>query len=166
MPTPTCRRRLSGRVLSRAFADQLIDPDRVPRPQPFPGGVIPANRLDAIFAWRISRLISGSETVHTTIQLANALNYTYDSADVRIYANVVKATHGQTIGEVLGDGDAAQPFQSLALHQKPLTYRVGGDTRGCREHAGRARQRDRVARGGRADRSRPDGPIICDRDRR
>ena len=105
-----------------AFADQLIDPGLVPQPQPFPGGVIPVNRLDAIFAWRIRRLISGSETVHTTIQLANALNYTYDSADVRIYANVVKATQGQTIGEVLGDGDASQPFQTLVLRQKPLTY--------------------------------------------
>src|SRR5262249_38369606 len=111
-----------------AFADQLVDPESVDPSQPqskpelFPGGVIPANRLDTVFAWRIRRLISGSETVHTTIQLANALSYTYDSTKVRIYANVVKATHGQTTGEVLGDGDASQAFQTIALHQKPLTF--------------------------------------------
>jgi len=108
-----------------AFATQLVDPTSVDPTHPpvtFPGGVIPANRLDQVFAWRIRRLISGSETVHTTIQLANALSYTYDSAKVTLYANVVKATHGQTTGEVLGDGDAAQAFQTLALHQKPLTF--------------------------------------------
>ncbi len=108
-----------------AFATQLVDPATVDTGQPpatFPGGVIPANRLDQVFAWRIRRVISGSEAVHTTIQLANALSYTYDSAKVRIYANVVKATHGQTTGEVLGDGDAAQAFQTLVLHQRPLTF--------------------------------------------
>lgn len=108
-----------------AFADQLVDPDSVegsPAPDLFPGGVIPADRLDTIFAWRVRRLLSGSETVHTTIQLANALNYTYDSQKVSLYANVVKATHGQTTGEVLGDGDASQAFQTLTLHQQPLTY--------------------------------------------
>ena len=36
--------------------------------------------------------------------------------------NVAKATHGQTVGEVLGDGDATQAFDTFALHQKPLTY--------------------------------------------
>jgi predicted phage baseplate assembly protein len=35
---------------------------------------------------------------------------------------VVKATHGQTTGEILGNGDASQPLQEFALHQSPLTY--------------------------------------------
>jgi predicted phage baseplate assembly protein len=35
---------------------------------------------------------------------------------------VAKATHGQTTGEILGNGDASQAFQNFALHQKPLTY--------------------------------------------
>ncbi len=119
---PTAEERQGGFA---TFATLLIDPatvDPTHPPTAFPGGVIPANRLDQVFAWRIRHLISGSETVHTTIQLANALSYTYDSAKVTIYANVVKATHGQTTGEVLGDGDAAQTFQTLALHQKPLTF--------------------------------------------
>jgi predicted phage baseplate assembly protein len=46
----------------------------------------------------------------------------YDSATVTIYGNVVKATHGQTQGEVLGDGDASQALQKFQLHQVPLTY--------------------------------------------
>lgn len=59
---------------------------------------------------------------HTVLTLANKLAYTYDAATVAIYGNVAKATHGQTVGEVLGDGDATKAFQTLALRQPPLTY--------------------------------------------
>ncbi|MGC2108261.1 MAG: putative baseplate assembly protein [Candidatus Korobacteraceae bacterium] len=88
----------------------------------FANGVIPPTRLDSVFAWRFSDVASRADTVHTTVQLANDLSYTYGATKVTIYANVVKATHGQTIGEVLGDGDASQPFETFALHQQPLTY--------------------------------------------
>jgi hypothetical protein len=104
----------------QSFAGQLLDPAS-PKNR-FPGGVIPGSRLNSVFAWRIRRLTSGSETVHTTIQFARALSYKYNTAGIQIYANVAKATHGQTTGEILGDGDGSQPFQRFALHQKPLTY--------------------------------------------
>ncbi len=102
------------------FAQQLIDPKA--GGQPFPSGVIPTNRQTDVFAWRIRNIASGAETVHTTIELAGKLAYEYDSTTVLIAANVVKATNGQTIGEVLGDGNAAQPFQTFALRKSPLTY--------------------------------------------
>jgi hypothetical protein len=65
---------------------------------------------------------SPAQPLHTILTLANDLAYTYDSNTVTIYANVVKATNGQTQGEVLGDGDASQSSQRFALHQSPLTY--------------------------------------------
>ncbi|MGH6871408.1 MAG: putative baseplate assembly protein [Rhizomicrobium sp.] len=71
----------------------------------------------AYFAWRISQ-----GKLHTTLTLAAPLSYTYDTASVSVYGNVVKATHGQTIGEVLGDGSAAKAYQTFALRQSPLTY--------------------------------------------
>jgi predicted phage baseplate assembly protein len=37
-------------------------------------------------------------------------------------ANVAAATHGETVQEVLGAGDASQPYQSFNLRQPPLTY--------------------------------------------
>ena len=43
-------------------------------------------------------------------------------ASLRISANVVHATHGETINEVLGNGDAAQPNQSFVLKKPPTTY--------------------------------------------
>lgn len=62
------------------------------------------------------------DTVHTTLTLPNVLAYTYDASTVTIYGNVAKATHGQTIGEVLGDGDGSQSLQKFTLGQSPLTY--------------------------------------------
>ena len=67
-----------------------------------------------------------------------------------------KATHGQTVGEILGDGDGSQAFQSFALHQTPLTLCSGADAGRCAEHPGRTRQRNRVGRSGRPRQSRID----------
>ncbi len=60
--------------------------------------------------------------VHTVLTLANKLAYTYDLGTVAIYGNVVKATHGETRIEVLGNGDGSQAFQQFSLKQKPLTF--------------------------------------------
>lgn len=99
-----------------SFAGLLVDPTTG---EPISGGIITPEivKNEGIFAWRIS-----TQPVHTILTLANKLAYSYDSAKVTIYGNVAKATHGQTIGEVLGDGDATQPFDTFVLHQKPLTY--------------------------------------------
>lgn len=96
------------------FQGLLVDPVTS---QPFPQGIIPSSRLGAVFAWRIS-----TGPVHTTLTLANALAYKFDSSSITIYGNVVNATNGQTVGEILGNGDASQAFQQSTLGQGPLTY--------------------------------------------
>ncbi len=50
------------------------------------------------------------------------LTYTYIRKTVRINANVAEATHGETVEEILGSGDATIPFQQFKLRQPPLTY--------------------------------------------
>lgn len=62
------------------------------------------------------------EKIHTFIRLAKRLEYCYKRDTVTIYANVVKATHGESRAEVLGSGDGTQPFQRFTLRQPPLTY--------------------------------------------
>ena len=61
-----------------------------------------------------------------TITLRDGLTNHYDRATVIIYGNVAFATHGETVGkpnqEVLGSGDASQPYQQFTLKQSPLTY--------------------------------------------
>jgi predicted phage baseplate assembly protein len=62
------------------------------------------------------------EKIHTYIRLAKKLAYCYKRDTVKIYGNVIKATHGETRNEVLGSGDGSQAFQSFVLKQPPLTY--------------------------------------------
>jgi hypothetical protein len=53
------------------------------------------------------------------------LAHLFDRASVTIAANVADATHGETVSEVLGNGDASQPNQNFKLKQTPqapLTY--------------------------------------------
>ena len=62
------------------------------------------------------------DKVHTFIRLANDLAYCYKRDSVVIYGNVVKATHGETRPEVLGNGNAATSLLTFALKQPPLTF--------------------------------------------
>ena len=58
----------------------------------------------------------------TALTFANPLRRIYDRATVALNANVVAATHGETVQEILGSANASQPNQSFALKQSPLTY--------------------------------------------
>lgn len=51
-----------------------------------------------------------------------ALAYSYARPSVTINANVAPSTHGETVEEVLGSGDAGQAFQRFTLRHPPLTY--------------------------------------------
>jgi predicted phage baseplate assembly protein len=62
------------------------------------------------------------DTTHTWIELAAPLAYVYERSSVKVFANVVRATHGETTTEVLGSGDAAQARQRFTLSRSPLTY--------------------------------------------
>ena len=63
-----------------------------------------------------------SDRERTTIKLRESLQNIYDRETVTINANVARATHGETVQEVLGSGDASQPFQKFTLKQPPLTH--------------------------------------------
>jgi uncharacterized phage protein gp47/JayE len=58
---------------------------------------------------------------HTQIQLTAALLHCYDRTATTVNANVVLATNGQTVSDILGSGNAA-PNQEFTLRQSPLTY--------------------------------------------
>lgn len=48
----------------------------------------------------------------------------YRADTVRVHANVVLATHGETVEQVLGSGDGRAAFQRFGLRRDPLTYRT------------------------------------------
>jgi predicted phage baseplate assembly protein len=58
----------------------------------------------------------------TTLAFQRALDGSYVRSTVAINANVVLATHGETVQETLGGGNASEPHQSVVLRQRPLTY--------------------------------------------
>ncbi|MCG7755292.1 MAG: putative baseplate assembly protein, partial [Nitrosomonas sp.] len=62
------------------------------------------------------------DKIHSFIKFAEKLAYCFKRDTVRIYGNVVKATHGETRKETLGSGDGAKALQSFTLKQPPLTY--------------------------------------------
>lgn len=58
----------------------------------------------------------------TRIAFSPALKHKYKRETVTINANVAPATHGETVQEVLGSGDATQTYQTFVLKQPPLTH--------------------------------------------
>ncbi len=74
-------------------------------------------------------LVTIEEVVHdlafdggTKLKLKKDLKNHYVRSTVTINANVVSATHGESVSETLGGGDAGEPFQKFYLRQTPLTY--------------------------------------------
>jgi predicted phage baseplate assembly protein len=59
---------------------------------------------------------------YTIVRFQRALGHAYVRSTVTIAANVAHATHGETVQEVLGSGDATRPFQEFVLRQPPLTW--------------------------------------------
>ena len=59
---------------------------------------------------------------YTTLEFEDGLTYGYVRDTVTINANVVGASHGETVEEVLGSGDGSQANQSFELKKPPLTY--------------------------------------------
>jgi hypothetical protein len=59
---------------------------------------------------------------YTIIVLQDSLANRYVRSTVTLHANVVPATHGETVHEVLGSGDGAQTNQRFRLKKPPLTY--------------------------------------------
>ncbi|HEU4768185.1 MAG TPA: putative baseplate assembly protein, partial [Pyrinomonadaceae bacterium] len=62
------------------------------------------------------------ENLHTFLRPAQPPAYRYRRSTVKIFGNVVRATHGETRNEVLGSGDGSKVLQSFQLLQPPLTY--------------------------------------------
>ncbi|MGH2720630.1 MAG: putative baseplate assembly protein [Actinomycetota bacterium] len=62
------------------------------------------------------------DRARTTLGLAAPLSHCYDRATARVNANVARATHGETVTEILGGGDARVPNARFPLRQAPLTF--------------------------------------------
>lgn len=69
-----------------------------------------------------SKTLLPGDTIHTFIKLAEPLAYCFKRDSVKIYGNVVLATHGEARTETLGSGDGSKSLQQFTLKQPPLTF--------------------------------------------
>ncbi|TCV94666.1 putative phage baseplate assembly protein [Luteibacter rhizovicinus] len=86
----------------------------------------PATRDDSTLS-EVVTLLGGIDAVKltpttTTLALASVLVNCYDRSTVAVNANIADATHGETVTEIAGSGNASLPAQSFTLKQAPLTY--------------------------------------------
>ncbi len=56
------------------------------------------------------------------VTFSRALTHSYDPIGLSVRGNVVTATHGETVEQVLGSGDATRRFQRLTTRRPPLTH--------------------------------------------
>jgi predicted phage baseplate assembly protein len=106
------------------------DPDPVHKsPIAVEGSVagLPAGRT-LIVAGRTAKgdsraeVVTVQEATGSTLTLTGDLTNSYVRDSVTVYGNVAPATAGETVHQILGDGDAARPFQRFELRHAPLTY--------------------------------------------
>lgn len=71
------------------------------------------------------------EAGFTVITFTLAPIYSYARDTVIINGNVAPATHGESVSEVLGGGDASQSFQRFVLRQPPVTYVAASNPSGA-----------------------------------
>ncbi|GEM_PF-543686 len=68
--------------------------------------------------------LSGTERSggRTVLSLKEPMESCYDPATFQVYANIARATHGETLEEVLGSGDGSKSNQRFELGKPYLTY--------------------------------------------
>lgn len=90
----------------------------------------PADKNDAVVSEAADVASIDVDGNITTLYLAEALDRLYDAGSVKINANAVMASHGETVQELLGSGDATNPALTFTLKQAPLTYISSSGTNG------------------------------------
>ena len=71
---------------------------------------------------RNAAVVSDNGEPRTELTFANDLEYRYRRDTAVLLANTVRATHGETVNEVLGSGDARRRWAAFDLRKPPLTY--------------------------------------------
>lgn len=91
------------------------------------GLIVSGETTDGVQMSELVRLLKTDvDSGLTKLFFASSLQHQYKRDTVTVYANVARATHGETVHQILGSGAAGQTHQHLALKHAPLTF-VGAD---------------------------------------
>jgi hypothetical protein len=123
--------------------DERLDLVEEPDPTKVTGGQItvagqtlqfPAGRTLLVTSPAGSQLVEVKNTLagggNTVVTLTETLQHQHVRGEVAIFGNVARATHGETVHQILGDGNAG-PFQRFELKHAPLTYVPSEDPSGA-----------------------------------
>jgi hypothetical protein len=67
--------------------------------------------------------LAGGESPYRVVEIAPPLPRDFDPETARLWGNVVRSTHGETVArERLGTGDAAQPFATFRMAKPRVTH--------------------------------------------
>lgn len=91
--------------------------------------ILEGTRPDGLPAVEAVRLVEPLKLGRATIlRLDRPTTHAYRRATLGILANVARATHGETVREVLGHGDPSSANQAFRLARPPLTHTAEGET--------------------------------------
>ena len=86
------------------------------------GQLLAASGKDSVTGDAVQEVVSVNAISGTQITVTPPLAHRYERGSFSFNANLAHATHGETVEEILGSGDASQGFQKFHLKQPPLTY--------------------------------------------
>lgn len=75
--------------------------------------------------------VAGAAHPRCTLEVDPPLPAALRRDSVAVHANVALASHGETVTQILGAGNAAVPFQRFELKQLPLTFRAAANELGA-----------------------------------
>ena len=84
--------------------------------------LVPADPKDPVVSEAMILTSAAPNGPATLLTFEQTLANIYDRSTVTVNANVALATNGQTVNEILGNGDATNAGLQFTLKQKPLTY--------------------------------------------
>jgi predicted phage baseplate assembly protein len=90
-----------------------------------------ASGFDSSTGEAICEITAVSSIAGATLGLDPPLRQLYKVESFSLNANVARATHGESVQEVLGAGNAGTEFQNFALKQPPLTYVSAANSSGA-----------------------------------
>lgn len=76
------------------------------------------------------------DALRCTLEIAPPLAAALRRASVVVHANVALASHGESVSQILGSGNASIPFQRFELKQLPLTWRAAANELGAAPELG------------------------------
>jgi hypothetical protein len=115
---------VSGDHLQLAIADEGLQPGRKL--------IVTGNRANGTPLVHCATVVQAIANANgAVVTIAPPLPAAITRESTVVHANVALATHGETVAQILGAGDASRSFQRFEIKRLPLTYRSANNETGA-----------------------------------